>query len=223
MILAVNFGLVINAIKLGGVWMIPIIICLVFGLAIAMERLYYIAFRSNMNGTDMMKKVRDSIYSNKIEDAIKICQNQEQHGKVLPVVLKAGLTKANRTDTEIEAALDQATLEVFPKLQKRTSFLAMIANVATLSGLLGTIVGLIQAFEAVAKAQGPQKQTMLANGISVAMYTTAGGLVVAIPILVLNSIIVNATTKIMDDIDRYAAECLNLLRARKLQGSTESK
>ena len=70
MILAVNFGLVINAIKLGGVWMIPIIICLVFGLAIAMERLYYIAFRSNMNGTDMMKKVRDSIYSNKIEDAL---------------------------------------------------------------------------------------------------------------------------------------------------------
>jgi biopolymer transport protein ExbB/TolQ len=188
-----------------------------------MERLYYIALRSNMNGTDMMKKVRDSIYSNKIEDAIKICQTQEQYGKVLPVVLKAGLTKANRTDTEIEAALDQATLEVFPKLQKRTSFLAMIANVATLSGLLGTIVGLIQAFEAVAKAQGPQKQTMLANGISVAMYTTAGGLVVAIPILVLNSIIVSATTKIMDDIDRYAAECLNLLRARKLQGSTESK
>ena len=181
MILAVNFGLVINAIKLGGVWMIPIIICLVFGLAIAMERLYYIAFRSNMNGTDMMKKVRDSIYSNKIEDAIKICQNQEQHGKALPVVLKAGLTKANRTDTEIEAALEQATLEVFPKLQKRTSFLAMIANVATLSGLPSTIVGLIQAFEAVAKAQGPQKQTMLANGISVAMYTTAGELVVAIP------------------------------------------
>ena len=223
MILASNFAIVIDAIQKGGAWMYPIIACLVFGLAIAMERLYFIAFRSNMNGTDMMKKVRDSIYSNKIEDAIKICQVQEQSGKALPVVLKAGLTKANRTDTEIEAALEQATLEVFPKLQKRTPFLAMIANVATLSGLLGTIIGLIQAFEAVAKAQGPQKQTMLANGISVAMFTTAGGLVVAIPILVLNSIIVNATTKIMDDIDRCAAECLNLLRARKLQGSTESK
>jgi biopolymer transport protein ExbB/TolQ len=91
----------------------------------------------------------------------------------------------------------------------------MLANIATLSGLLGTIIGLIQAFDAVATAPADQKQTLLAKGISVAMYTTAGGLVVAIPVLVMNSIVVAITTKIMDDIDLYAAQALQLLRARK--------
>jgi biopolymer transport protein ExbB/TolQ len=202
------------------VFMIPIIICMIFGLAIAAERLYAIAFRSNMNKTMLMKKVQDAIYSNKIGDAIKVCQTQEQSGRLLPRVIKAGLSKANRTDKEIEAALEQASLEVFPELTKRTQFLPMIANVATLSGLLGTIMGLIIAFKAVAGADPAKKQILLAQGISTAMYTTAGGLVVAIPILVANGFVQTYMTKIMDEIDMSAAECLNLLRARKLQGGS---
>jgi biopolymer transport protein ExbB/TolQ len=93
----------------------------------------------------------------------------------------------------------------------------MIANVATLSGLLGTILGLIIAFKAVAGADPAKKQIMLASGISTAMYTTAGGLCVAIPVLVANGFVQTYMTKIMDEIDMSAAECLNLLRARKLQ------
>jgi biopolymer transport protein ExbB/TolQ len=210
-------AIVINAIQEGGTWMIPIIVAFVFALAIAFERIYYIAFRANMNGAALMKEIRRSIMANKIDEAIAFCEARAKEGKALPEVLRAGLMAANRTEIEIESALEQATLDVFPRLNKRTPFLPMLANVATLSGLLGTIVGLIQAFDAVANAAPDQKQTLLAKGISIAMYTTAGGLVVAIPTLILNSIVVSRTTKIMDEIDLYAAQSLNDLRARRRQ------
>jgi biopolymer transport protein ExbB/TolQ len=91
----------------------------------------------------------------------------------------------------------------------------MLANVATLTGLLGTIWGLIMAFEAVARASAEMKQTLLAQGISVAMYTTAGGLMVAIPTMVLQSIIQGRSNKILDDVDQYGLKTVNLLTARK--------
>jgi biopolymer transport protein ExbB len=210
-------SVVINAIKDGGAWMVPIIVFFVFAMAIAFERLYYVGFRSNMNGTQMMKKVKEAIIANKIDSAVKACNEQAKNGKALPHVLKAGLHAANRSEAEIQAALEQATLEVYPKLTNRALFLPVLANLATLSGLLGTIVGLIQAFDAVATAAPDQKQTLLAAGISVAMYTTAGGLVVAIPTLLMNSFLVSVTNKIMDEIDLYSAQCFNLLRARRQQ------
>jgi biopolymer transport protein ExbB/TolQ len=98
----------------------------------------------------------------------------------------------------------------------------MLANVATLSGLLGTIVGLIEAFDAVANAAPDQKQIMLAKGISKAMYTTAGGLVVAIPTLIMNSILSAKITGIMDEVDQKAAEFLNRVRATRRKGSGEA-
>ena len=115
-------------------------------------------------------------------------------------------------------AIDEATLEVGPILNKRTSYLSMLANVATLLGLLGTIMGLIQAFEAVAHASAEMKQTLLAAGISVAMYTTAGGLIVAIPTLILHAIILARTNKILDDVDQYGLKTVNLLTARRRGG-----
>jgi biopolymer transport protein ExbB/TolQ len=130
-------------------------------------------------------------------------------------VLKAGLTRANRSEVEIQNAVDEAVLEVFPLLNKRSSYLPMLANVATLTGLLGTIQGLIMAFEAVAHASAETKQTLLAAGISTAMFTTASGLVVAIPTLILHSIVAARTTKIMDEIDQFALKTVNLLGARR--------
>lgn len=207
-------NMIVTAIQEGGIWMAPIIITLVVAFAIAFERLFALA-RYNMDGSALMGELQKSILGNQIDSASKVCQVQIEKGKALPNVLYAGLKSANRTEKEIEKELERATLEVFPKLNVRTPFLPMLANIATLSGLLGTIVGLIQAFDAVATAPADQKQTLLAKGISVAMYTTAGGLVVAIPVLVMNSIVVSITTKIMDDIDLYAAQALQLLRARK--------
>jgi biopolymer transport protein ExbB/TolQ len=203
----------VNSMHKGGDFMWPILVCAVFALAIAFERLYYILFRANINGTAFMAQIQKLIMANSIDRAIKLC-NAEPNA-ALPRVLKAGLTRANRSEVEIQNAVDEAVLEVFPQLNKRTNFLPMLANVATLTGLLGTIQGLILAFEAVAHASAETKQTLLAAGISTAMFTTASGLVVAIPTLVLHSLVASRTTKIMDDIDQYALKCVNLLGARR--------
>ena len=172
--------------KEGGMFMYVILIVFVFAMAIAFERLFYVIFRANINATAFMAQIQKLIMANNIDRAIKLC-NAEPHA-ALPRVVKAGLTRANRTEKEIENAIQEATLEVGPMVNKRTSYLAMLANVATLTGLLGTIMGLVMAFSAVAKASAETKQTLLANGISVAMYTTAGGLMAAIPTIVLHSV-----------------------------------
>jgi biopolymer transport protein ExbB len=199
--------------KEGGAFMYVILFVGVFAMAIAFERLFYIVFRANINATAFMAQVQKLIMANNIDRAIKLC-NAEPHA-ALPKVVKAGLTRANRTEKEIENAIEEATLEVGPLVAKRTAYLAMLANVATLTGLLGTIMGLIMAFSAVAKASAETKQTLLANGISVAMYTTAGGLIAAIPTLVLHSIIVNRSNKILDDVDQFGLKTVNLLTARR--------
>jgi len=196
----------------GGFFMFPILVCLVIALAIAAERMFFIIFRANINSTAFMAQVQKLIMANRIDRAVKLC-NAEPHA-ALPKVVKAGLTRANRPAEEITKAIEEATLEVGPKLNKRTAYLAMLANVATLLGLLGTIFGLIAAFKAVAVASADQKQAMLAAGISVAMYTTAGGLMVAIPTLVLHALIVARTNKVLDDVDQYGLKTINLLTAR---------
>ena len=199
--------------KEGGPFMYVLLVVGVFAMAIAFERLFYIIFRANINATAFMAQIQKLIMANNIDRAIKLC-NAEPHAS-LPRVVKAGLTRANRTEKEIENAIEEATLEIGPLLAKRSSYLAMLGNVATLTGLLGTIMGLIQAFAAVAKASAETKQTLLANGISVAMYTTAGGLIVAIPTIILHSIIMARTNKILDDVDQYGLKTINLLTARR--------
>jgi biopolymer transport protein ExbB/TolQ len=197
----------------GGPFMYVILIVAVFAMAIAFERLFYIIFRANINSTAFMAQVQKLIMANNIDRAIKLC-NAEPHA-ALPKVVKAGLTRANRTEKEIENAIDEATLEVGPLVNKRTAYLSMLANVATLVGLLGTILGLIQAFNAVAVASAEMKQQLLAQGISVAMFTTAGGLMAAIPTLILHSVISNRSNKILDDVDQYGLKTVNLLTARR--------
>jgi biopolymer transport protein ExbB len=199
--------------KEGGVWMIPILVVAVFALAIAFERLFYILFRANINANAFMAQIQKLIMANNIDRAIKLC-NSEPHAALLRVV-KAGLTRANRNEKDIENAIDEAILEVGPKVNKRTNYLAMLANVATLLGLLGTIWGLIEAFKAVATAPPELKQSMLAGGISMAMYTTAGGLMVAIPVLLIHAIVLNRSNKILDDVDYYGLKVVNLLAARR--------
>lgn len=199
--------------KDGGAYMYPILGAGVFAMAIAFERLFYILFRANINSVQFMAQIQKLIMANNIDRAIKLC-NAEPHA-ALPRVVKAGLTRANRTEKEIENAIDEATLEVGPLITKRVGYLAMLANVATLTGLLGTIMGLVVAFAAVASASAETKQTLLASGISMAMYTTAFGLIVAIPTLVLHSIVLHRGNAILDDVDQYGLKTVNLLTARR--------
>ncbi len=210
---------VATAMQRGGLFMWPILLFAVFALAIAAERLYFTWFRASVNGTAFMGQVQKHILANNIDRAIRLCNSEPN--AALPRVLKAGLTRANGGDDEIESAVNETILELFPALNKRTSFLPMLANVATLTGLLGTIQGLILSFDAVARASAETKQALLAGGIAVAMYTTYAGLVVEIPTLILHSFVQARTWKIQDDIDEYALKMVNLLKARRRGGAPD--
>ncbi len=205
-------GHIVEFFTLGGPFMYGILGVWVVALAIILERVFFVFFRYNLNGSAFMAQIQKLVAANNIDRAIKLC-NAEQHA-ALSRVLKAGLVRANRSAKEIADSVDEATLEVLPQVTRRTPMLAMWANVATLTGLLGTISGLIQAFKAVSAVTAEQKQALLASGISVAMYTTEFGLIVAIPIMIFHSILQSGTTRMIDDIDVYSVKLVHQLEAR---------
>ncbi len=197
----------------GGWFMHPILIIAIFALATIIERIYYIMGRYNINGAEFMAQVQKLVLANNIDRAIKLCNRAPS--AALAKVVKAGLTRANRGEIEVQNAVDEATLEVLPELQKRTNYLSVYANVATLLGLLGTIMGLIDAFDAIDAADAAQRSSALARGISVAMNTTAFGLIVAIPAMMVHATLQSSTIKIIDEIDQYSVKLINLLSARE--------
>ncbi len=196
----------------GGVWMHPISAVSVVGVAIAIERFLALFFKYNINAPVFMAQVQKLVMANNIDRAIKLCNSAPQ--AALARVIKAALTKANRGEVEIIQAVQEATLDVVPQVTKRTSSLNAVANIATLLGLLGTIMGLIEAFEAVATAPPDQKSQLLTAAISVSMNTTGMGLIVAIPIIGTYVYLNNTTKKILDEIDQYSVKIQNLLVAR---------
>ncbi len=203
----------------GGIWMYAIIIPSVFVVGIVIERFIFLFFKFNINGNAFMQQIMKLVMANNIDRAIKLCNAAPS--AALAKVIKAGLIKANKGELEISNSIEEASLEVIPMVQKRTIMLTQLANIATLMGLLGTIVGLIQAFAALEQAQPEQKAALLARGIALAMATTAFGLIVAIPSLAFYLIFAALTKKITDDIDMYSLKLENLLIARIRAGGTQ--
>jgi biopolymer transport protein ExbB len=197
----------------GGFFMWPILVCAVFSSAICLERVWFLYLRASVNAPAFMSQMQKLVLADNLDRAIKIC-NAEPNA-MLPRVFKAALLRANEAEGDIASAVEEATLEVGPLVHRRTGHLGMLANVATLLGLLGTIQGLIQAFDAVANASAEAKSALLASGIAVAMYTTFAGLVVAIPTLVLQSVILARTVQILDEVDELGLKLVNLLAARR--------
>ena len=204
---------IIGFFKAGGLFMFPIMLILAIGTAIIIERYKFIK-KSWTDGSALWNRLEESIKANRLEDAIKECSLSEA---ALPKVLSAGLEKAKsvklkrESREELENHLEEAMLEVMPELERRTHYLPTLANVSTLLGLLGTIIGLIQSFQSLAVADPSQKAFLLAQGVSVAMNTTAFGLIVAIPIMLCYSYIQSRTIKIVDTLDAYSIKLVNLL------------
>jgi biopolymer transport protein ExbB/TolQ len=166
-----------------------------------------------------MHEVQRLVLANDLDGAIRVCNGAA--AAALPRVLKAGLQRASRGEQQIQNAIDAASLEVIPKLERRLGYLALIANVATLLGLLGTIGGLIKAFAAISTADPAQRQAILGRGISEAMYATAFGLVTAILAMVAHSILSTRAQKIMDEIDEFGVKLMDLLSARQIKHTAE--
>ncbi|MBM4292635.1 MAG: MotA/TolQ/ExbB proton channel family protein [Deltaproteobacteria bacterium] len=200
----------------GGAWMWPILVMSIIALAVMVDRFIFLYLRHNVNAVAFMEDIKRHVQAGHLENAIKSCNAVKD--SALARVVKEGLTHANRSPGEIQNAIEEATLEVAPEITKRGTLLQNIANIATLLGLLGTIVGLIDAFSALATITDPEQQTkMLTNGISVAMNTTAFGLIVAIPCLLAHVMLSAVTKKIIDEIEHYSVKIENLLVTR-LQG-----
>lgn len=202
------FDTIAHAWKEGGWGMYPIAVCSIFILAIAIERIQYLYFRASISKDAFVQAMRKYILAGNVGKALALCS---QTPTPLANIIKAGLVKVNKSDAEVQAAMDEASLREMPRLEKRTAYLAMLANVAMLAGLLGTISGLITCFSAVAGADPAERSVLLAKGISEAMNCTAFGLLTAIPGLVFFGILQGKTQQLSDDINESSVSVLNLI------------
>lgn len=205
----------------GGFWMLPIMVAFTFSVALVIERFIRLFGQYNVDGTSFMFEIQKYILANDLDGAIRVCNGA---GKAaLAKVIKSGLQRASRDQAQIQNAIDAASLETIPKLERRLPYLALIANIATLLGLLGTITGLIKSFNAVALADPAQRQAILSAGIAEAMNATAFGLITAIFTMVAHSILSNRATKILEEIDEFGVKLMDLLSARKYKHSSEQE
>ncbi|SMF29984.1 Biopolymer transport protein ExbB/TolQ [Alteromonadaceae bacterium Bs31] len=193
----------------GGPFMYAILVVMALGLAIAIERFIFI-FVTQAKTNKIWKGITPMLKAHDLDRAEKAVSSTDSP---LARVLVYGFSrqKSNAKRELVESAMEEGIMEVVPELEQRTHYLATLANIATLLGLLGTIIGLIQAFTAVANADPAEKADMLSASISVAMNTTAFGLTAAIPLILIHSYLAAKTTRLVDIIEMAAVKCLNLM------------
>jgi len=191
----------------GGLFMYPIVVVLALGLAIAAERWVYLTMTTASNKM-LWNKVAPYLKAGNLTGAMQVTSSSKA---AIGQIMTYGLNRVRsaRRREDVEQAMEESLMEVMPKLEKRTHYLATFANVATLLGLLGTIIGLINAFTAVANANPAEKADLLSASISVAMNTTAFGLIAAIPLLLVHTLLQTKTTEIIDSLEMAAVKFLN--------------
>ena len=203
------YQLTVRFFQNGGPFMYPIATVLVVGLAIAIERWLVLTrarFANRRAFDSAMALVRQ-------KDFAGVISTGTQSNVPMSRIVAAGIARfaGNTRRDDIESAMEEGIMEALPRLERRTQYLATLANVATLLGLLGTMVGLISAFTAVADAAAAEKASMLSSSISVAMNTTAFGLISAIPLLLLHAVLQTKTTEIVDSFEMASVKVLNTL------------
>ena len=193
----------------GGAWMYPIAVVLAVGLAVAIERFLFLSLAksSNRKAFDTMlpyiqKGQFDALVKMADTSAAPVCR-----------IVGAGAAryKLSQDRDDASVAMEEGLMEATPRLEKRTQYLATLANIATLLGLLGTIMGLGDAFSAVANAEPSEKASMLSAAISTAMNTTAFGLIAAIPLLLAHTFLQTKTTEIVDSLEMASVKFINLV------------
>jgi biopolymer transport protein ExbB len=207
------FGGLAKAFQDGGIGMWPIAFMSIFAIAVLVDRFMTLYFKASIDKDAFMRGLKKYIYAGDLDKAISYTASQKR--TPLTAVIKAGLINVPKGEDEVQAAMDEASLRESPKIEKRTGYLAMIGNVSTLFGLLGTILGLIKCFGAVASVDPATKATVLSLGISEAMNCTAFGLTVAIPALLAYSVLQGKTQHMIDDINESTVGLLNLIIANK--------
>lgn len=194
----------------GGPFMYIILVVFAIGIAISLERFIYL---SNVKSRNV--KIWDQLFpmlgQGKFNQAM---QTAKDSNSAIARIMVYGLSRASHSDSseDIELAMEEGLMEIMPQLERRTPYLNAFANIATLLGLLGTILGLIKAFTAVASADPSQKADLLSASISVAMNTTAFGLITAIPLLLASSYLQSRTTELVDSMEMASVKFVNVFR-----------
>jgi biopolymer transport protein ExbB len=193
----------------GGPFMYPILLVFAVGTAIAIERFVTLTMETAKNQS-AWSKVQPALMNGDFDQAREMTTNDDS---TISKLLSMGLARqgAVRRREDIEIAMEEGMMEIIPQLEKRTPYVGLASSIATLLGLLGTIMGLIQAFTAVANANPAEKADLLSASISVAMNTTAFGLMVAIPLLVTSSVLTSKAGAIIDSLEMASVKALNVI------------
>jgi biopolymer transport protein ExbB len=202
----------------GGTFMYPIGIILAIGLAVTLERFIFLS-REKSSNRQSFEEVLPMLQKRDFRAALNYANSSDAK---ISTIFAAGISRIPSGRREdIELAMEEGVMEAIPQLEKRTQYVATLANIATLMGLLGTIMGLIAAFTAVANAAPADKATLLSQSISVAMNTTAFGLMAAIPLLLSHTFLQAKTNEIVDSIEMAGVKFLNIVTERKQNPTKE--
>ena len=196
----------------GGVFMFPIVLVLALGVGIAVERYVTLSLVAKKN-RQTWEKIDPIIRKGEFEQARDVAAKDDS---TISQLLVSGLARqgAVRRREDIDRAMEETLMAIIPRLEKRTHYLATFANMSTLAGLLGTIIGLIDAFTAVSKADIADKAELLSASISIGMNCTAFGLMVAIPLVLVHSLLQTKTTEIIDSLEMVSVRIVNSIAER---------
>ena len=205
-----TFSNLAEAFNSGAPWTWGLLLVGVFCLVIAIERVYVLYFQASVNKESFLAQIQRAILAGDLNAAVNYCNSRNTP---LNNIVKAGIISVMNKgkDEEIQTSMDVAALREISILERRTAFLALFANIATLVGLLATIIGLIVAFHSVSSEDPSSKAAILADGVAQAMHGTAMGLFVAFPALLAYSLLSAKTQKILDDIHETSVAMLNLI------------
>ncbi|MDE2448188.1 MAG: MotA/TolQ/ExbB proton channel family protein [Gammaproteobacteria bacterium] len=207
------WNLIVRFFQGGGDFMYPIAVVLVLGAAIALERYIYLTLTAARNRR-VWNEIVPLIAQGNFRQVVQLTSKSDS---LIGHILDYGLARiqASRRRDDIEKAMEESMMEIMPRLEKRTHYIATFANLATLLGLLGTVMGLIRAFAAVATIDPAQKANLLSASISVAMNCTAFGLMTAVPLLLIHAVLQTKTTELIDSLEMASVKFLNAITERQ--------
>ncbi|MCK5306927.1 MAG: MotA/TolQ/ExbB proton channel family protein [Candidatus Omnitrophica bacterium] len=194
----------------GGPLMYPIILCSVIALAVTAERMWHL-FRAGIDTKKFMDAITGSIKRNKIMQAVELC---DQTPGPVAHIMKAGIMRHDRSRMEIKEAIEDAGLHEVARLEKNLNILATVAHICPLLGLLGTVTGMVEAFQVIkdkATIASPVNPGDLAGGISSALITTATGLAIAIVFYVAYNYLVGRVENIILEMEQSATDLINTI------------
>jgi len=204
-----SLDIIVNFFKQGGAFLYPIALVWVIGLAIAVERFIYLT-KVGSGNKSFWSELQPLLEGGRFKEALTAATASDT---ALAQVMRYGLSRipGSRRRDDVEKAMEESLIEIIPRLEQRTHYLAAMANIGMLMGLLGTVIGLINAFAAVAQSNPAEKASLLAASISVAVNNTAQGLVVAITLLLSHMYLETKTTELTDSLEVATVKVMNSL------------